>query len=257
MRKTKPPPKATPTWRRTSAEMAAGLVGLERQRQDAVLARLAETEQCKLHGPATEQLQVLKPGAGVRLPTGQTRLVFRPPVASRLQAADYVCQLSRRLLESIAQARWALQAQQPPDLPSPRRRELRAIANAALLDVEQVRSRLTAYRQRDQLAHVEIMRRGKPKGSRSALGRVVEAYLQHAPVPQRTPEALWDHLHALADADHATIHDVLNRTTDCHPRVGAHVDWWIAPDRLRATTQKGLRAILRDVARALALPLAR
>jgi len=57
---------------------------------------------------AAEQLRVLKPGAGVRLPTGQTRLVFRRPVAPRLQAADYVHRLTSHILVSITPARWAL-----------------------------------------------------------------------------------------------------------------------------------------------------
>lgn len=269
MRKPKTPPKATPPPRhglRRGDEMAEGLVRLERRRQDTALARLAETEQWArtLHGAATEQLQVLKPGAGVRLPNGQTRLVFRPPVAPRLQAAAYVHKLSSRLLESMAQAHWALQALQPSDVLPPRRRELRAAATAALLDVEQVRSRLTGYLQRDQLAHVVRMRQGRPKGSRSALGRVVEAYLRHAPAPQRTFEALWDYLHALADADHAAdmietavIHEVIVTTADCHPRAGAHVDWWVGPGRLRSTNKKALLTLLKDVAGALGRPLAR
>jgi hypothetical protein len=100
------------------------------------------------------------------------------------------------------------------------------------------------------------MREGRPKGSRSALGRVVEAYWQQAPDGRRTFEAVWDHLRALVGQDDATVHEVLDRTAECHPAKGAHVDWWIAPGRLRATDKKALLSLLQDVARTLGLPIA-
>jgi len=119
-------------------------------------------------------------------------------------------------------------------------------ADWQMAELEALGSRMNRLLLEPLAAHGRDMRRGKPKGSFSALRRVLEAY--DAEHEDAAKSAVWDHLHALVDGEDKTIQEVLDGTAGCHP--GSHVHWLTAAGRERATGEGGIMKLLRKIRQA-------
>jgi hypothetical protein len=124
-----------------------------------------------------------------------------------------------------------------------------AAARAVHLEAVLLRLEETRPQVRRLARYGRQLSRGRPRGSHSALGRILAPWL--AAHPRATFADVWDYLKALADEDHDVVQEVLEGNEPvhkgkkrCHP--GAHVHWQqnVRRGRQKSLSAKGLRTLL-------------